>query len=250
MTCRSATCPLCGAHYGLAQVPDTNTEPLPPQPCGACWYKLPPEKRAPYIFTLRASPTLLKPLGHRDPTRYAMSPTLVAYVEQLEAMHDSTRLRGRPSPAALISALSENLTHAARGWGSRAARAEDQARISWPKPGDFVRVTFAFGPSEMTHGWLVSVSTPKVEFHTRYVIEDLNGVMREWYNVQIEGVPLGNPYAQDQEERWAHPNRKELPLMDGSKIGTRITSYDAEGKITQETAILPPTFTDDTQEKT
>ena len=75
--------------------------------------------------------------------------------------------------------------------------------------------------------------------------EDLGGVARGWHNVQIEGVPLGNPYAQSQDERWAHPNHRELPLMDGSKIGMKITSYDAEGKITQETAILPPTFTDD-----
>lgn len=240
MICRAATCPLCGSRFALPRVPDTNKELLPEQPCGACWQKLQPEDRAPYIFTLRASPTITEALGHRDPTRYAQSPTLVAYVEHLESKHDSTRLRGRPSPAALIAALSENLTHAKRGWSARAARAEDEARIKWPKVGDFVRVTFAFGPSEALHGWLISVSTPRPEFTTRYVLEDLGGVVREWYNVQIEGVPLGNPYADNQDERWAHPNHRELPLMDGSKIGLRMTSYDAEGKVTQETAILPP----------
>lgn len=240
MICRAATCPLCGSRYALPGVPDTNDELLPPQPCGACWQKLPPEQRAPFIFTLKACPTLLEVFKHRDPTRYAQSPTLVAYVEYLEAKHDSTRLRGRPSTAALVAALSENLTHAKRGWGSRAARAEDEARIAWPKVGDFVRVTFAFGPSEMTHGWLVSASTPRPEFTTRYVIEDLGGVVRGWRQVKLEGVPLGNPYAHNQDERWAHPNHREIPLMDGSKIGVRVTSYDAEGKITQETAILPP----------
>ncbi len=122
----------------------------------------------------------------------------------------------------------------------RTARAEDEARIAWPKVGDFVRVTFAFGPSEALCGWLVSASTPKPEFTTRYVLEDLGGVVREWYNVRIEGVPLGNPYAENQDERWAHPNRRELPLMDGSKIGVRMTSYDAEGKVTEQAVILPP----------
>jgi hypothetical protein len=247
MICREANCPLCGSRFALPRVPDTNKELLPLQPCGACWQKLPPEERAPFIFTLRASPTLTEALGHRDPTKYALSPTLVAYVEHLEAKHNSTRLRGRPSPAALVAALSENLTHAKRGWGHRSDRADDEARIAWPKVGDFVRVTFAFGPSEMLCGWLISVSTPKPEFDTRYVIEDLGGVVRGWHQVKLEGVPLGNPYAHNQDERWAHPNHRELPLMDGSKIGLRMTSYDAEGKITQETAILPPTFTDDTE---
>lgn len=236
MICRAATCPLCGSRYGLGSVPDTNTDLLPEQPCGACWQKLPPEQRAPYVYTLRACPTLQQPLGHRDPTRYALSPTLIAYVEHLEAKHDSTRLRGRPSPAALIAALSENLAHAKRGWGSRAAKAEDEARIAQPRVGDFVFVSAAFGPSEMLCGWLIS--THESGSAVYYVLEDLGGVVRGWHNVRVTGVPLGNPYAHDQDERWAHPNRKELPLMDGSKIGMRITSYDAEGKITQDTAIL------------
>jgi hypothetical protein len=240
MTVRGATCPLCGSRFALPRVPETNKELLPLQPCGACWHKLAPEERAPFIFTLRSSPTLLEALGHRDPTRYAQSPTLKAYVEHLEAKHDSTRLRGRPSPAALVAALSENLTHAARGWGSRAARAEDGVRIASPQPGDFVLASAAFAPPAMLCGWLVSMNTPKAEMMTRYVVEDLNGVVREWSNVMVVGVPLGNPYAQNQDERWAHPNRRELVYIDGRKIGVSMTSYDAEGKITEQAVILPP----------
>ncbi len=240
MICRAATCPLCGSRFALPRVPDTNKELLPEQPCGACWQKLPPEDRAPYIFTLRASPTLTEALGHRDPTRYAQSATLVAYVEHLESKHDSTRLRGRPSPAALVVALSKNLAFAKAGFASRKELAEDKVRERWPKSGDFVFVSGCIGPSEACVGWLVSADTDKPEFHTRWVIEDLSGTVRGWHNVQVQGVPLGSPYADNQDERWAHPNRRELPLMDGSKIGLRMTSYDAEGKVTQDTAILPP----------
>lgn len=148
------------------------------------------------------------------------------------------RLKARPTQAAIITKLCAN---ASACNSDPREFAEDDARAAWPKPGDFIVVSCALGPSETLAGWLISASTTKPEFHTRWVLEDLSGVVREWYNVRVRGVPLGNPYALEQDERWAHPNLGELPLIDGRKVGTSMTSYDADGKVTGCAAIVPTT---------
>lgn len=74
-------CPICASSFSLrASAP----RPPPDQPCGACWQRLSPESRAPWLRVLRSTRSLQAALGHRDPARYA-PPTLVAYVGHLES---------------------------------------------------------------------------------------------------------------------------------------------------------------------
>ena len=74
-------CPMCTSSFSLRA---STARPPPDQPCGACWQRLSPEGRAPWLRVLRSTKALHAALGHRDPTRYA-PPTLVAYVAHLEA---------------------------------------------------------------------------------------------------------------------------------------------------------------------
>jgi hypothetical protein len=74
-------CPMCASSFSLRA---SGPRPPPDQPCGACWQRLSPESRAPWLRVLRATSALQAALGHRDPARYA-PPTLVAYVAHLEA---------------------------------------------------------------------------------------------------------------------------------------------------------------------
>lgn len=74
-------CPICASSFSLRA---SGARPPPDQPCGACWQRLTPEARAPWLRVLRSTQALHAALGHRDPARYA-PPTLVAYVAHLEA---------------------------------------------------------------------------------------------------------------------------------------------------------------------
>lgn len=82
-------CPECGRKHPAPGA----VEATPAQPCGRCWASLTPERKAPYLFRLRASPELAKAFGHRDPLRELgkVSRVAHAYVTFLEARASQTR---------------------------------------------------------------------------------------------------------------------------------------------------------------
>lgn len=114
----------------------------------------------------------------------------------------------RPTQADIIMAMCAN---ACACFSDPTELAKDDARAEWPHPGDFIVVRCAPGRSEILMGWFISADTAKPEALTRWRFEDLTGVVREWHNVRVVGVPLGNPYARNQDERWQHPSLRDAP---------------------------------------
>lgn len=78
----NVTCPVCGAAFTDHTA---SAEPPAPMPCTACWRRLSPTDRAPYVLTLRTTPAGQRVCAHRDPMLYGASATALAYVEYLEA---------------------------------------------------------------------------------------------------------------------------------------------------------------------
>jgi len=92
-----------------------------------------------------------------------------------------------------------------------------------PEPGDFVLVDGTLGtPPERCMGVLVGLSPPLPppdekdvhEYSRTWAIDCLDGVRRDWSNVRVIALPVGNPFGELNE-------RFRLPLAEGCRAKVR-----------------------------